>query len=428
MEELDTNKTTTAGNADNSKTQIYRNSEQQKTTVYNSTLTATTVYTDSKNSGLHCITHGIGVGDKLILKKTEFIITEIISEGTGEAVIYKIENGLKQLFALKLYFDFRNSKDEPNFETLNRIKNITDHDILKLYDFGVGSEKFKGKYCFEISDFAEGGDLLAVENFKEKYTNDFIENRIVPELFNGIKKLHEFKIYHCDLKPGNIFYKDSKQTDLLIGDYGSAKAYDLESEKELRKSSTVKGTDAYLPPEQARGIISEKNDYYSLGVILIHLLYPEQFASENNIKLVDRSKYNRIAERQYNSLPVIDLNPLYKRLNNLIEGLTLINHINRFGRQEVERWLKGEEVEVKYNEVKSNAVQIVKLGYATITNHYDLINILETRETWWEELFEDVDTYFALKAWLGSYHDITSRKFFDEMIYYYKPFGKEYVN
>lgn len=427
MAEIDDNKTTTYGSSDINKTETYGNSENQETTAYNTNQEATAAYHDLQNKEFKSKTHGIGVGDKLTLRDTKFTITGIISEGTGEAVIYKVENGSKQTFALKLYFEFSNSKEEPNFETLKRIKDIADPDILKLHDFGVGGDKYQGKYCYEISDFAEGGDLFAVANFKEKYTKDFIEKSIVPEILNGIRKLHEFKIYHCDLKPSNIFFKDRNQTDLLIGDYGSAKAYDLETIKEIRKTSTVKGTETYLAPEQPRGIISEKNDYYSFGIILLHLLYPEQFSSENNTRQVDKGKFEKIVERQYNSQQVVDFNPSYKRLNNLIEGLTLINHINRFGKNEVEKWLNGEEVEVKYKATDTDSVQPVKLGYATIKTDKDFIEILETKSTWWEDLFEDVDTYFALKAWIGSYQDVSSRKIFDEMIHYYKPLGKEYV-
>jgi len=427
MAEIDDNKTTTYGSSDINKTETYGNSENQETTAYNTNQEATAAYHDLQNKEFKSKTHGIGVGDELTLRDTKFTITGIISEGTGEAVIYKVENGSKQTFALKLYFEFSNSKEEPNFETLKRIKDIADPDILKLHDFGVGGDKYQGKYCYEISDFAAGGDLFAVANFKEKYTKDFIEKSIVPEILNGIRKLHEFKIYHCDLKPSNIFFKDRNQTDLLIGDYGSAKAYDLETIKEIRKTSTVKGTETYLAPEQPRGIISEKNDYYSFGIILLHLLYPEQFSSENNTRQVDKRKFEKIVERQYNSQPVVDFNPSYKRLNNLIEGLTLINHINRFGKNEVEKWLKGEEVQVKYKATEISTVQPVKLGYATIKTDKDFIEILETKSTWWEDLFEDVDTYFALKAWIGSYQDVSSRKIFDEMIHYYKPLGKEYV-
>jgi len=412
---------------DNDKTTTYGDSEKNKTEAYNSKHEETSAYSDTQNKEFKSRTHGIGVGDKLTLRSNEYVITSIISEGTGEAVIYKVEDKSKNAFALKLYFEFGNPKEEPNYESLKRIKDVTDSDILKLYDFGVGADKYQGRYCYEISDFAEGGDLFAVADFKAKYTKDFIEKSIVPEILHGIRKLHEFKIYHCDLKPSNIFFKDTKQTDLLIGDYGSAKAYDLETEKEVRRSSTVKGTDAYLSPEQARGIISEKNDYYSFGVILLHLLYPEQLSNDNNTRQIDKRKFEKIVERQYNSQPVVDFNPAHKRLNNLIEGLTLINHINRFGKKEVDRWLNGEEIEVKYKATETSSVQPVKLGYATIKTDRDFVNVLETQPNWYDDLIEDQDTFSTVKYWMDSYRDIPSRKVFDSMIKFYQPLGKDYV-
>jgi len=427
MAENDNDKTTVYGNSEKCKTETYGNSKNQKTSLYNTKQDETAAYSDLKKKEFKSRTYGIGVGDKLTLKEKDFTITGIISEGTGEATIYKVEDSSKNTFALKLYFEFSNHKEEPNYDTLCRIKDLTDPDILKLHDFGLGVDKYLGKHCFEISDFAEGGNLFSVDNFKEKYKPDFVEKHVVQEIFWGIKTLHNNKIYHCDLKPQNVFYLDKNQTDLVIGDYGSAKAYDLETEKELRKSSTVKGTDAYLPPEQARGIISEKNDYYSFGIILLHLLYPEQLSNENNAQQIDKIKFEKIVERQYNSKPVVDFNPSYKRLNNLIEGLTLINHLNRFGKAEVEKWLNGEEIEVKYKTTEITNILPVKLGYATIKTDKDFIHVLETIDTWWEDVFEDIDTYFSLKAWLGSYHDIASRKIFDEMIHFYKPLGKEYV-
>ena len=305
MAEDDNNQTTTYGDSGENKTETYKSKEQ-----------ATAAYGDLQTKEFKSKSHGIGVGDKLTLRSNQYVITGIISEGTGEAVIYKIEDQSTKIFALKLYFEFSNAKEEPNFETLKRIKGITDPDILKLHDFGVGAEKYQGRYCYEICDFAQGGDLFSIIDFKNKYTSGFIEKYIVKEIFNGIKKLHDYKIYHCDLKPTNIFYKDIEQTDILIGDYGSAKAIDHEIEKEIRKTSTVKGTSTFLPPEQARGVISEKNDYYYFGFILLNLLYPESVSAENDFRQTKKEKFERIIERQYNLMPIIDFNPQYQKLNN----------------------------------------------------------------------------------------------------------------
>lgn len=397
------------------------------TGTYNSDSDKTFTYSEAHETISRSNTHGIGVGDKITLRERHFTVTEIISEGTGEAVIYKVADDDQKTFALKLYFEFRNAKEEPNGETLRRIKEIEDPDILRLYDYGVGLEKYQNKYCFEISEFAEGGDLFSVEDIRSHYSLEHIEKVVIPEIFRGIQKLHSYKIYHCDLKPWNLLYLDKARTNLVIGDYGSGKAFDLEAEKEARKTSTLKGTETYISPEQSRGIVSEKNDYYSFGMILLHLLYPDRIGNDSDLRRIDKTKFERIVERQNSSLPVIDYDPQYLRLNSLIAGLTLLIHYNRWSETEVERWLAGEEVEVRYKTTKSDNIQPIKLGYTTIRNSDDFIKVMETEAAAYNDLIEDPDTYTTVKAWLDSYRDIPTRKSFDNMVRFYQPFGKDYV-
>jgi len=428
MVENKNDKTGTYLDSNKDTTETYGTTNDLKRETNKSKQDETVAYSNLKQKVLSSKEHGLGIGDKLTLCKKDYVIVSIISEGTGEAVIYKVEDKSKKHFVLKLYFEFNNVKEEPNPETLKRIKGISDPDILKLHDFGVGIEKYIGKYCFEISDFAEGGDLFNISDFKQKYTLHFIETRVIPEIFNGVKKLHDYKIYHCDLKPSNIFFKDHDQTDLVIGDYGSAKAYDLDSMGEFVISTVVKGTDFYRAPEQANRIISEKNDYYSIGKILLHLLYPENVCLKNSNYTIDKEKADQITLRQLEGVQIInDFNPSYGRLNSLIAGLTLNNPKLRWGKTEIEKWAQGEEVDVQYTKTEIITIQPVKLPYAIIKTDLDFIKVLDTQPSWWEDLFEDVDTYQALKGWLGSYKDIATRKIFDEMIHFYKPYGKEYV-
>lgn len=412
----------------NDVTGTYGSAAAARTSTYQSESEKTYSYADLQETEFKSKAHGIGVGDNISLHGQDYAVTGIISEGTGEAVIYKIADKNLNVLALKLYFEFSNPKEEPNGETLRRIKEIIDPDILRLHDFGVGSDKYRGKYCFEISDFAEGGDLFSVHDLKAHYTPEHIEKTIIPEVFSGIKKLHSYRIYHCDLKPWNILYLDRARTNIVIGDYGSGKIFDLETEKESRKTSTLKGTEAYLSPEQSRGIISEKNDYYSFGVILLQLLYPESIAVDSDFRRTDKEKFERVVERQYNAMPIIEYDSRYGRLNRLIEGLTLLNHHNRWGSAEVEKWLKGEDVEVKYRGDGFESVQPVKLGYATIKSGKDFIRVLEAKTDAYHDLIEDPDTYTTVKSWLDSYRDIPTRKSFDNMVRFYQPLGKEFVN
>jgi serine/threonine protein kinase len=372
--------------------------------------------------------HGLSLGDVIELKGEKYTINKIISEGTGEGSVYLITNKNKDKLALKLYKNFENPKDEPNPEALMRVKNIDNPDILKLHDFGVGEHKFRDKFCFEITDFAAGGDLLRISDFQNKFTLEYIEKQFIPEIFNGIKALHDKRIYHCDLKPGNIFYLDENQNDLIIGDYGSAKTFDMEFENEVGDVSTVKGTQYYTANEQLKGHVSEKNDYYSFGIILLHLLYPNEFTDGKNFRKVSLDKFQAISNRQTRNKKIINFKEEFKRVNVLIEGLTLNYYENRFGKTEVEKWLKGETLIVNYGINESNANRPVKcLGGKIIQTEIDFIDYIKSDESWYDNLFENRILSDELLRWLLDYRDAETSNLFSETHKYYVILGKNYL-
>ncbi|RLD69361.1 MAG: hypothetical protein DRI95_00190 [Bacteroidetes bacterium] len=376
--------------------------------------------------------HNLKAGDKIVLKDKEYLISEIVSESTGEAVIYKIEDANKNTLALKLYFEFHNSENEPNTEALERINKIEDVDILNLIDFGTGVNKFRGKYCYEISDFAYGYDLLSIDSIKDKYSLDFIEKELIPQIFKGILRLHENKIYHCDLKPQNVFYIDKEQKEIVIGDYGSAKTFDFDAAKSSRKTTTVKGTDFYLPPEQARGFISEKNDYYSFGMILLHLFYPEKILlNVSEPKSLSHAKLKQIIERQFEAKSIIDYNPDYKRINSLIEGLTLVDFKLRLGKDQVQQWIKGEDVEVSYRKTKdsTDSEKTLVFGKNTIGSVYDLRDYILNNKDWYADLIEDEDNRGKFMNWMLNMYegDRSKRSTFNRIVKQYSQDGIDFV-
>ncbi len=365
-------------------------------------------------------THQLGVGDEVKLGGQAYGIERIISgeNATAEAVIYLIRGPHDEDRCLKLYYPFRNPQDEPNPEALKRIQAIENPDILRLHDAGTGDQKFRGQFCYEVCDYARGGDLLSVESHGQKYTPDFIERKVIPQIFKGIRVLHKHRIYHCDLKPQNVFYLDEAKTNLVIGDYGSAKTFEQSTEKDLAYVSMVKGTEFYLAPEQAIGIISEKNDYYSLGMIVLHLLYPE---------LMDRQTLRRIYERRAVQKPIVDYNPRYKRLNNLIAGLTLQDIQRRWGEKEVARWMHGEAVDVQYESVSARAAPAIKIGPVTVQTEADLIRYVEEEQEWFQYLIQDEQGYGLLLEWLSRHQSLQSKRRFDRLIRIAAPKGVEFA-
>ena len=362
--------------------------------------------------------HGLKIGDAVELKKAVYRIKSIISEGTGEGSVYLVTNSESKELALKLYKKFDNPKHEPNPEALKRIMGIIDPDVLKLHDYGVGMDKYLGDYCYELSDYAEGGDLQD-HTINNGLTIEFIESQVIPEVFLGITKLHDNFIYHCDLKPGNIFFLDKDQTDLIIGDYGSAITFELASKTEIQGVTTVRFTNNFMAPEQGEGVVSEKNDFYSFGMILLFMIYPESISSMREIKT-----------RRTIGKPLIDYNNRFKRVNQLIEGLTLNVIENRFGRAEVEQWLKGDNPIVRYAG-QNNKVMPVKLAQGKqIETGEDFVAILDNDKDWYSKYIEesvDGSIWSKIRSWLIDYKDGEESKKFDGLRKHYESRGIDFL-
>jgi len=81
----------------------------------------------------------------------------------------------------------------------------------------------------------------------------------------GVLALHDRRLVHFDLKPGNIFIKGDVAR---VGDYGLSK---LMSEGRLTLSFG-RGTPHYMAPEILRSRADHRADIYSLGVILFESL------------------------------------------------------------------------------------------------------------------------------------------------------------
>ncbi|MEZ4775295.1 MAG: protein kinase [Bacteroidia bacterium] len=374
-------------------------------------------------------THNLAPGARVVLNNQPYDIVRIISDSSREAVIYEVRDAKNIAFVLKLYKAQKHVGEEPNTEALTRIQAINNPDILKLYDFGTGEKKYQKQFCFEISALARGGNLLDVDNWGVKYSKAFLENTVIPEIFKGIQALHHKRIYHCDLKPQNIFFLDEAKTDLVIGDYGSSKTFEEESNRSAKQFDTVIATNAYMAPEQANRIISQKVDYYAFGMVLVHLVYPEYFTRDDNPRIVDKEKSGKIRENQYNQEEILPFNPQYQRINQLIGGLTLYNHQARWGEKEVEKWIRNEHVEVNYK--GQSLIKPINIGYPgmpSIRTPKELIQTIEKYpDQWYEDLVGRTSGFNALIDWFASRYDLQVARVFEQMIQFYKKQGKAYV-
>jgi len=95
---------------------------------------------------------------------------------------------------------------------------------------------------------------------------------IAARVAEALAHAHARGVIHRDVKPSNIMLADGDDAPSAVRvlDFGLAFCLD---EPRLSTATTLVGTPAYMPPEQARGeAVGPAADLYALGAVLVHLL------------------------------------------------------------------------------------------------------------------------------------------------------------
>ncbi len=123
---------------------------------------------------------------------------------------------------------------------------------------------------YYVMEFISGKTLLAMMNSMRaqgiSFTQEQTEGLLV-NLLDILEYLHNYCIYHCDIKPGNIFIMENGMPKLI--DFGAARS------KELQHEGLIQVTPGYTPPEFYPGHMRELgpwSDLYELGATFYELL------------------------------------------------------------------------------------------------------------------------------------------------------------
>jgi len=138
---------------------------------------------------------------------------------------------------------------------------------------------------FIVMELCTGGELFdrikAQGSYSEK---DAAE--VLRQMCEGINYLHKNKVAHCDLKPDNFLFLNSKaDSPLKIIDFGMSKFV-----KRRKYFKVICGTPYYVAPEVIEGKYAEHCDMWSLGVVMFVMLfgYPPFYA--------DQEKYGKLTD------------------------------------------------------------------------------------------------------------------------------------
>ena len=130
-------------------------------------------------------------------------------------------------------------------------------NLVAVYDIDDS-----GRRPMMVSEFVDGKTLEEIVGLKGALGQSTVL-RLGVQLTRALEYLHGEGAIHRDLKPGNVMLQDDGSLKLI--DFGLARSL----KKLAEKGTRVRGTPAYMAPEQLTGDrLDERVDIYQVGVTL----------------------------------------------------------------------------------------------------------------------------------------------------------------
>lgn len=202
-------------------------------------------------------------------------IIEKLGQGGVAAVYLGIHEKIERKTAIKI-LDPSLSKDKLTAARFEReattTANLSHSNIVQIFDIGK-----TGEYSYIAMEYLE----FSLKDFMRRYPGGIIDPvtalDIVENIMKALDYAHFKGIYHRDIKPDNIMFRQDG-TPVLV-DFGIAKILEEKKNKDINGYGLTftgqgMGTVHYMSPEQCKGKrdIDGRSDIYSLGAVLYEML------------------------------------------------------------------------------------------------------------------------------------------------------------
>ena len=268
-------------------------------------------------------------GDFFVLKGVKYKNKQCLSENSGEAQVFLVERDGEE-YVLKIYYPTFNV----NKKMLQTIYNFKFEMVVSLIDYGKMYVDGKSRN-YELMEYLRGGSMV---DYHLKGDLDKFR-RIALQAAAALAYCHGNNILHKDVKPSNLFFRDKEHTEVVLGDFGISSM--LENDGKLHQTTQAR-TPIYAAPEMYSDVIdgvvevTPAADFYSLGITLMYIWLGENPMSSNE----------RVMMRQKSEGRLPRLNELPERVKMIVQGMTVVNPLNRWGYEQVEKWFEGENPKV----------------------------------------------------------------------------------
>jgi serine/threonine protein kinase len=247
-----------------------------------------------------------------------FTVEEPLKAAGSEADLFIVRDAAGGRAVLKLY----RHGIEPDTGVLERVSKAMPDQIVRLLEYGR-----EDGVPYELLEYCEHGSLRML--LKGRPVPLDAARTLLTELAGAIAHLHECGIVHRDLKPENVLIRGLLPLDLVLTDFGIASIV----QATMHYTSAAR-TLHYSAPEAGSNWVGKPTDYWALGMMLVEAIggrHPFEGLSDAVIA-------HWLVTRPIDLTGVADA-----RWQRLCRGLLTRDPQARWGGQEIERWLDGDD-------------------------------------------------------------------------------------
>lgn len=256
-------------------------------------------------------------GTRLLNGKREYKVEEVLGTG-GFGITYKVSStvmvdnvAINTFFAMKEYFLNSCYRDKDNVTMMCSPTMRTEVD-QSLNDFITEAKRLnslghKSDNIVKVNEvFKENGTAYYIMEYLDGGNlQDYVRKKgalkeaeaiaIIKPIAKAVEALHEERILHLDIKPGNIVLKKDRNTDKdvpVLIDFGLVKHFDSKG-KPTTRIAAKGASDGFAPMEQYTTIdkFAPTLDVYALGATLYYMLKgatpPKAFDIESSKVIMD---------------------------------------------------------------------------------------------------------------------------------------------
>ena len=198
----------------------------------------------------------------------KYEITEVLGQGAMGVVYKGFDPGIRRTVAIKTIRRELVEGERHAAAMLARFRNeaqaagkLSHPGLVAVYDYGEDAD-----VAYIAMEYVEGNSLREYIGRGTRFAErDAVS--IISQLLEGLAHAHERRVWHRDIKPGNVIVM--RNGKVKIADFGIAR---IEA-SELTQTGMMMGSPGYMAPEQyAAAQIDHRADLFASGVVFYQLL------------------------------------------------------------------------------------------------------------------------------------------------------------